>query len=240
MTGPEPTGTGWAAPDPTPAPPPFAPPTELPPPAPFAPPGPFTPADQVPPPAPFGVPGQFTPAQHGTPPGAVPGAVPGAPPGWAPTYQVPATAMPVQPAAPWRLAGTGVVQLIGAIVAAVGAFLPWVSLSMTMFGDSAYSTTINGFDDGSYGNLVVLFALGLAVLAFAPRTIPGAVPVVIAAMLGLIGVYRLVAIRADANLDLVESFGLGIDIEYGIGLYAVIGGAVLALVGALPRLRRPR
>jgi hypothetical protein len=215
MTGPDTTSSGWAAPDPIPAPQPFVPPTEL------------------PPPAPFGVPGQFTPPQQVAPP------VHAGPPGWTPTYQVPGTPMPVQPAAPWRLTGSGVVQLVGALLAAAGAFLPWMSVSISAFG-ADYSSSVNGFDDGSYGNLVVLLGIALAVLAFAPRTVPGAIPVVIAAMLGLIGAYRLVAIRADTNLDLVQTFGLDIDVRFGLGLYAVIGGAVVALIGALPRLRRPR
>jgi hypothetical protein len=45
--------------------------------------------------------------------------------------------------------------------------------------------------------------------------------------------YRWFTITADQAPP-----GLGFDTEIGTGLYVVIGGALLALIGALPRLRR--
>ena len=96
------------------------------------------------------------PPPPGSPPG-VPAVGYGTPPGYpAPGYGTPpvlvGAAKPPRPASPIG----GVLMIAGAVIAAVGCFLPWLTIA---------DTTINGFDEGpddaALGGGVIFFALVL-------------------------------------------------------------------------------
>jgi hypothetical protein len=136
----------------------------------------------------------------------------------------------------------GILAIIGGALLAVGSFLPWAEVSW-----GGTSVTAQGIDD-SYGYFTLAagsFALivGIVMRRGAKREL--AVLAVLAGLVGGgVGLYEALTIR-DSVLDaaaeqLAPSFALDQAIETGqlglsisIGLYAVIAGGVVALVGGI-------
>jgi hypothetical protein len=135
----------------------------------------------------------------------------------------------------------GILAIIGGALLAVGSFLPWAEVSW------GGTSVMQGLDD-SYGYFTLAagsFALvvGIVMRRGAKREL--AVLAVLAGLVGGgVGLYEALTIR-DSVLDaaaeqLAPSFALDQAIETGqlslsisIGLYAVIAGGVVALVGGI-------
>jgi len=112
-----------------------------------------------------------------------------------------------------------IIGLIGGVIAAVGVFLPWVSVSG--FG---ITVTANGFD-ASQGKVVLLGGVlaligGLAVLATTMKSLGYLIPVG-----GLVAILGWIWGAADVG------FGNLTNLSYGF--WACLVGAVLALIGTL-------
>ena len=179
----------------------------------------------TPPPPPPGRP-SAPPPPPGSPPG-VPAVGYGTPPGYpAPGYGTPpvlvGAAKPPRPASPIG----GVLMIAGAVIAAVGCFLPWLTIA---------DTTINGFDEGpddaALGGGVIFFALvllgmGITTLA-AKRILPIAIIGIVAATLCLlVGAAQLADYSDFADVPFFDA-------EIGPGLVVVVLGSLVALAGGI-------
>jgi hypothetical protein len=133
-------------------------------------------------------------------------------------------AKPPRPASPIG----GALMIAGAVIAAIGCFLPWLS-------DPLLGGEINGFDEGpddaALGGGVIFFALvllgmGITTLA-AKRILPIAIiGIVAAALCLLVGAAQL----ADYS-DWVDFRDDGAELE--VGLPVVVLGSLVALAGAI-------
>jgi hypothetical protein len=140
---------------------------------------------------------------------------------------------PAKPPRPGSPVG-GWLMIVGALVAGLGAFLPW--LTDTIFGD------INGFDEGpddaALGGGVIFFGLvllgmGITTLA-AKRILPIAIiGIVSAALLLLVGAAQLADYSDWTDFP-------GNDAEIGPGLPVVVLGSLVALAGAIVTCARRR
>lgn len=111
------------------------------------------------------------------------------------------------------------IGLIGGIIAAVGVFLPWYSISIGGFSASA-----NGFDSNQ-GKVVVLGGVlalvgGLAVLMTTMKGLDYLIPIG-----GLVALLGCLWYGADVGFGNLSNFGYG--------LWVALVGAVLALIGTL-------
>jgi hypothetical protein len=142
---------------------------------------------------------------------------------------------PVQPV-------VGIVVIIGAALAAIGSFTPWIDIA---------GATANGFDggyltggsagDGNDGILILLLALaagGLAVHYFM-RPIPMAsiAGLVLGAAAAVLAGYNLIRLSSDIR----DMCGDCNPMEYlGYGLYLSVAGGAIAAGAAYFGLRRER
>ncbi|MGC5628663.1 hypothetical protein ACPYO6_10515 [Georgenia sp. Z1344] len=122
----------------------------------------------------------------------------------------------------------GWILVIGSVIAAIGCFLPWLEVSV--FGQS---DSINGMEDGNDGLLILPMAVLAAVGGVLIGIRKGAawmaiVGLVLALAVAGIGLYDLV----DVN-DEIEAQGAQEFIDIGFGLYAVVAGGVVGLVGGI-------
>lgn len=150
---------------------------------------------------------------------------------------------PLGPAAPSGRGGVGMVlQFVVAgagLLAVVGAFLPWVSVSAS-FGGASFNETVSGID-GSDGWISLVLGLIAAVAAVAAAVLPvrgtplrlisGIVAVVAGLIVAGVGGYDLTnaASLASKSSSLVHT-------STGVGLYlTVVAGVVLlgAGIGAI-------
>ncbi|MFH1149903.1 MAG: zinc ribbon domain-containing protein [Actinomycetota bacterium] len=180
---------------------------------PGAPQAPPSPPPAAPPPAPgMQMPPQAFPPPPGMPPPPFQQPVP---PYMAPGMRAPAARKePVGPAA--RIAA--VIGIVGAAMAVVGSFTPWVRM-----GDSMFVYRIGGLTgDGKITIILAIIALILFILALirAPRGmfIAGLVLIAVAAA---VFIYHFIDV-ARADLGFV-----------GIGLYLGVIGCAVAVVGAI-------
>ena len=153
---------------------------------------------------------------YGTPASFYPTPGSGAPP------VLVADTKPPRPASPIG----GGLMIAGAVIAAIGCFLPWLTIA---------DTTITGFDEGpddaALGGGVMFFALillgmGITTLA-AKRILPIAIIGIVAAALCL-----LVAIAQLADYSDFADIPF-FDAEIGPGLVVVVLGSLVALAGAI-------
>jgi hypothetical protein len=112
-----------------------------------------------------------------------------------------------------------IIGLIGGIIAAVGVFLPWISVSG--FG---ITVTANGFDS-NYGKIILLGGVltlvgAFAVLATTMKSLSYLIPIG-----GLVAILGWLWGAADLG------FGNLTSLSYGF--WACLVGAVLALIGTL-------
>lgn len=131
-----------------------------------------------------------------------------------------------------RLIGPGLV-LVGGALAAVGSFLPWVTASA-----GALSASRNGIDGGGDGYISlilggVLVLVGILAVVSKPSRTWGVVALIPAVLLLLLGVTDLQSVgERISSLDSSISGGVG------IGLIAVVFGAVIGIIGGIVCLRR--
>ncbi len=148
----------------------------------------------------------------------------------------PPTAPGAAATAGWRWDAASIALVAGVAVVAVGAFLPWVQVSLPAVFDGLIDAprSKSGIDgDGT-------ITLGLAVAA----AILGAVGIVKASKGMIIGsIVAAVLIVLVAIIDMadvasgVDDFDLGIEVSIGIGLYLTFIGGVVAAIGAILALR---
>jgi hypothetical protein len=170
------------------------------------------------------------------PPGVASGAPPpGSPAGWT---------VPTAPGAVDRSALaarnrlSGLLAVIGGAVVILGSFLPWASLS----GDDTDvitgmdSSTITGWTtiEGETGDGPIFLVLGLAVAIMAILALRGIVnlgtkiaTIVVASISLLISLAEFGDV-SDAN-DIVKPFGF--EFSYGVGLFLLLAGSILGIVG---------
>jgi hypothetical protein len=131
------------------------------------------------------------------------------------------------------------IQVGGGLLAFIGVFLPWVTVSSSFITRSA-----NGFDDGIWGILVFILSIALAALAFIKvrniqvqglDKIPARAPLIGAGVLAAIAVFRWIYILADGGTDVDNDFleALGVDVSTGVGIWFVLIGSLAVLFGAL-------
>lgn len=132
-----------------------------------------------------------------------------------------------------QLVGTGrrpasVVVMIGGVLAAVGAFLPWITVATPLGGEISRS----GVDAGGDGWIAVGIGLVAALSGlFDPRT--GTVRVLwflIGAGAVALGVADLVDVK-ERIASIEEDYRHMVRVGYG--LYGVIAGGVLIALGSL-------
>ena len=116
-----------------------------------------------------------------------------------------------------------IIGLIGGIIAAVGVFLPWISVTVGG-GGITVTVTANGFDSNQ-GKVVVLGGVlaligGLAVLMTTMKGLDYLIPIG-----GLVALLGCLWYGADVGFGNLSNFGYG--------LWVALVGAVLALIGTL-------
>ena len=155
---------------------------------------------------------------YGPPPAAQPG-----PYAAAPAPQPTVTSPPPAPVVARSIPPAGIVVLIAGVVVALGAFLPWATVSNTFV--SLSQTGING------GDGLISIALGavMALAGYGTRRGGGSwLTALIASLLTIaFGWWELQDINgrvADSTVALVQA---------GIGLWMVIGGGVVGAVAAV-------
>jgi hypothetical protein len=150
---------------------------------------------------------------------------------------MPVTASNVPPEAIHRTAPTDAYMLLaGAVLVIVGSFLPWAKVIAVFLGE----VTVNGVDGGDG-----YFAIGLSVplIVFALRKLSSGarVPTGWALTISVILVGFSVLELGDASNKITkansdaEGFG---HVSIGAGLWVLLAGAVLALVGTIMARRR--
>lgn len=208
------------------------------------------PGSQPPPPPGGGTPPPPPPAATPPPPAAAPpppGAAPAPPggyaqpsPGYPPTpgYGVPgASGSADRSALAARNRMPGIIALVGAIVLAIATALPWATFSGDLSDIPGLSgDTITGWStsEGDTGDGPIFVVLAIAIAVMAVLALRGIVnlgtkiaTIVVAAIALLIGFAEFGDV-SDAN-DIVKPFGF--EFTYGAGLWLLLLGAALGIVG---------
>ena len=119
---------------------------------------------------------------------------------------------------------SNMVVVIGCVVALIGSFLAWGSVSA-----AGVSVSVSGTEGGD-GTLTLILSIATAVAAIflMGRGRARQISVVIGAALIL-----LIAIMNIADISgLGDDFGGAVDVSIGIGLWLVLLGGIAAAVGA--------
>ena len=133
------------------------------------------------------------------------------------------------------------VKVAGGVLAALGVFLPWVTVSASFAGVN-FSESANGFDDGIWGILVLLLGLAVAALAFIKvrnitvqqlEKLPPVLPLSLAIALGVIAIFRWIYILSNGGGEFSDAELFGVDVSSGIGIWFVFLGALAVLGAAL-------
>lgn len=123
----------------------------------------------------------------------------------------------------------------GALAMGVGAFLPWIKATAPFVG----SITRSGVEDGGDGIFVVAMAIALLALAWPlytgrPLSQLASIGVVLVALAGVaLGFVDIADVTERVNDIKGNNAGVSATASVGVGLYLVIGGAVLAGVGGI-------
>ena len=121
------------------------------------------------------------------------------------------------------------VALLGGVGIIVGSIAPWATVSAGVFQRSVAGMDGDGKITIALGIVVALFAL-IAMTSTSSRAF--AILMLLAALAaGAIGIYDTVNVSDKANE--AESFSEYVSASVGWGLYVVIGGSTIALIGAL-------
>ena len=137
----------------------------------------------------------------------------------------------------------GIIAIVGAALALLGAFLPWVKIAgATANGfDGGYLTGGSTMGDGNDGIIIVLLALATAAVAahyFFGRNKLAAVGVlVLGAAAGLVSAYNMERLYSDLR-DLCSGGGCSAISSIGMGLYAGVAGGAIAAAAAFFGLKR--
>ncbi len=148
-----------------------------------------------------------------------------------------------------------ILTVVGGVLAVVGSFLAWakVSASLTQFGGGTVSQTVKGWSagDGKITGIAaaVVIIVGLAMMAAKSSGSKRGLAIV-----GLLGsltaagvaIYDAVTIKTTSIDDFLRAAGAAsvdptvrallekiVHVSLGIGIYLVIAGGLIALVGSL-------
>jgi len=113
------------------------------------------------------------------------------------------------------------VVLVGSVIALFGSFMTWVSISG--FGSAG------GMDEGGDGVITLIVAIGTGAAAVFLKDKARMIAIVVGgAIIAAVGVINVLDINDTSNT-------LGVDISIGIGLWMVLAGGIIAVVGAFIR-----
>jgi hypothetical protein len=141
-----------------------------------------------------------------------------------------AAAVSGSPVVPWLFFG-------GAAAVVVGSLLPWAEVTAPFIG----TVTKSGTDgDGVLTLIGALVIAGLGFLAFGSRRSRGAIigSLVVAGLIALVAVVDMVDV--SSRIADVEDQDLAVSASIGIGLWVVLLGAGVAIVGCVLRLTGPK
>ena len=125
----------------------------------------------------------------------------------------------------------------GQVVAQAGAAIPWAEVTAPFIG----TVTKSGTDgDGVLTLIGALVIAGLGFLAFGSRRSRGAIigSLVVAGLIALVAVVDMVDV--SSRIADVEDQDLAVSASIGIGLWVVLLGAGVAIVGCVLRLTGPK
>lgn len=131
----------------------------------------------------------------------------------------------------------GVIVIIGAVLAIVGSFLPWVDFGFASASgfDGGYLTDPTDGDAGMDGLLSLLAGITVAGIAlhyfFVHNVWAGVLVVLLGLGVAALGGYNLGRIIYDARTDLDASATEAFDLV-GAGLYLVIVGGAITMLAA--------
>lgn len=147
---------------------------------------------------------------------------------------------------------SGILLLVGALVLLVGSALPWAGIDAEFGGQLALDeTTASGWStlDGEVGDGPIFLVLALVLAVFGVLALRGVVnlgtkipAIVVGSLAVLFAVVEFGAIASDNEdfNEIVGSLGPQDPLTYEYGLFVLLVGAVLGLVGAIMLRRRPK
>ena len=144
-----------------------------------------------------------------------------------------------------------ILAIAGGALLVVGSFLPWVTL--TQGGVSESATGIDG-SDGYVTVVAGLVALGAGIMMMRQTKRALAILALVAGLVGGgLGVYDALTVKDSIAAEVASQVGISVeearvaldqgieaglfDISTGIGLYPVIGGGVVAVIGGLMSMK---
>jgi len=134
--------------------------------------------------------------------------------------------------------------LLGGLIIVVGTLLEWASFSSTEF--FGFDDSFNGFGssgDGTKDGPVFVFFASLAIAfgitqLIARKVLAVSIVAVVSAAIGLlVSIGELASVTHD--IDTLRAFD-GIEARLGPGLWVILLGSVVALVGAIATLAKRR
>ena len=137
----------------------------------------------------------------------------------------PAPPPPPQPAAAGSSKAGPAISLVGGALVSVGSLMPWASIA-TVFG------TVNL--NGTEGDGKITLVLGLLVVLFAILELTGSsgtrgIGLVVALLAAAAGIYDMTNLSSRMG-EVTSEFARP---SVGVGLYAVVGGGALAVIGSV-------
>jgi hypothetical protein len=152
---------------------------------------------------------------------------PGAPPSMAPGLVGGVTAQIVTVGA-WQRSGAAI-GVLGAAMLAFGTFVPWATVDMEGFGARTGNGWRNVLGGTGWGPLILGLALVIAVGLAAPlaRVRPGGIARV------AVGASVLAVLAVGVQFVEILRPHDEFDVQIGMGLFVLLSGALLALVGSL-------
>jgi hypothetical protein len=129
----------------------------------------------------------------------------------------------------WR-PGT-IILLLGAIAVGVGSVAPWATASA-----GAFSRSVNGTDgDGVITIVLAVVMLLIAVFTAGPTPRRGLLVLAGLCAVGAAGIGIYDAVNVNDAAQRAEDLSSLVDASVGWGLYAVIAGGVIGVIGAVVR-----
>jgi hypothetical protein len=116
------------------------------------------------------------------------------------------------------------VALVGSLIALIGSFLTWATIS-----GGGVSVNVGGTTEGGDGVITLIVAIATAAAAIFLKNKARMITVVIGgAILAIVGVVNVL----DINSTATDYGDIGVSVSVGIGLWMVLAGGVVAVVGA--------
>ena len=134
----------------------------------------------------------------------------------------------------------------GAAIMAVGAFLDFAKLTVTMNRSEFYSASVNYFSaEGQVkdGALILGLAIVVAILIFFRKNLISLIPAAIAAIIVVIDVSdtlsKLNELK-DQYLSYTTSYGVDVKCSFGLAIYFVAIGIVLVVIHAIMKFKEKK